>query len=164
MTRFDRGPVFSSRQVVLGGVIAALYAALTLLLAPISFGAVQFRVAEALTLLPVVSIAAVPGLFIGCLASNLLFGAPWQDVVFGSLATLLAAMLTRVFRKNLWLAAFMPVFFNGMIVGGTLSILYHLPFPLTVATVALGEAAVCYMLGIPLVKFAGKRFGETMGH
>lgn len=164
MINMSNRPASPVRDIVLGGVIAALYAALTLLLAPISFGAVQFRVAEALTLLPVVSPAAVPGLFIGCLASNLLFGAPWQDVVFGSLATLSAAVLTRFLRRNLWLAAFMPVLLNGLIVGGTLSILYNLPMAVTIATVALGEAAVCYMLGIPLVRFASKLLGEPLEH
>ena len=148
----------SINDIAQGGAIAALYAALTLLLAPISFSALQFRVSEALTLLPMVSSASVPGLFVGCLISNLLYGAPWQDVVFGSLATLGAAYCTRLFRKHWWLAAFMPVLFNGLVVGGTLSALYGLPFPITAATVALGEAAVCYMLGVPLINLLKKRF------
>lgn len=143
--------------LALSGLIAALYAALTLLLAPISFSAVQFRVAEALTLLPILSPAAVPGLGLGCLASNLLAGAPWQDVVFGSLATLLAAIATRQLRRLPWLAAFMPVLFNGLIVGATLSWLYPpLPFWATAGSVALGEAAVVYMLGLPLTELLKK--------
>ena len=153
---------FTVRDLVLSGIIAALYAALTLLLAPISFGAVQFRAADALTLLPMVSFASVPGLFLGCLLGNLLGGAPWQDILFGSLATLLAAILTRFFRKHWWLAAFMPVLLNGLIVGATLSVVLNLPFWLTVGTVALGEAAVCYMLGVPLINLLKKRFPDRL--
>lgn len=153
---------FSVQNLVLSGIIAALYAALTLALAPISFGAMQFRVAEALTLLPMVSIASVPGLFLGCLLGNLLGGAPWQDILFGSLATLLAAITTRILRKYWWLAALMPVLFNGLIVGATLSVVLNLPFWLTVGTVALGEAAVCYMLGVPLINLLKKRFPDRL--
>ncbi len=145
------------KNVCLGGVVAALYAALTWLLAPVSFGQIQFRVAEALTLLPVVSSAAVPGLFVGCLLANLLCGAPLYDVIAGSLATLLAALLTRRLRACVWLAALAPVVCNGVIVGLTLAYLYSLPPALTMATVALGELGACYLLGVPLMRFAGKR-------
>ena len=75
--------------VVYGALIAALYTALTAALAPISFGAVQFRVSEALCVLPYFTPAAVPGVFAGCLLSNLLCGAAVPDVIFGSLATLI---------------------------------------------------------------------------
>ena len=147
--------------LALSGIVAALYAALTFVFAPISFSAVQFRVSEALTLLPMVSAAAVPGLGLGCLVSNLLLGAPWQDVVFGSLATLLAALMTRQLRRLPWLAAFMPVLFNGLIVGATISYLYPpAPFLLTAGTVALGEAAVVYMLGLPLTELIKKSLSK----
>lgn len=140
------------KDLAMGGVIAALYAALTLIFAPISFGEIQFRVSEALTLLPILTPAAVPGLFVGCLISNLLAsGAGWMDVVFGSLATLLAAVMTRLLRRYSWLAALMPVVFNGVIIGAVLSRAFSLPFLATACTVALGEAAVCYMLGLPLI-------------
>ncbi len=152
----------NARSIAAGGLVAALYTAFTALFAPISFSAVQFRVSEALTLLPLLSPAAVPGLFVGCLISNLILGAPWQDVIFGSLATLLAAVGTRLLRRFPWLAALMPVVMNGLIVGGMLTWVYQLPFAATAATVALGEAAVCYMLGLPLVGLLRKRFGETL--
>lgn len=153
----------TTKQLTFGALTAALYVALTGLFAPISFGALQFRVSEALTLLPVLSGASVPGLFVGCLMSNLLFGAPWQDVVFGSLATLLAAICTRKLRHDLWLAALMPVLFNGVIVGLTLSEMLGLPLWATMGTVALGEAGVCYVLGIPLVRLLQNRVGEGLG-
>lgn len=84
------------REVALAGIIAALYAVVTVALAPISFGVYQVRVAEALTILPFLSRAAVPGLFIGCLVANVYGGLGWQDIVFGSLLTLVAAALTRL--------------------------------------------------------------------
>lgn len=146
------------KSLAQGGIIAALYAALTLLFAPISFGDIQFRVAEALTLLPILTPSAVPGLFVGCLIANLLAsGVGWMDVVFGSLATLLAAVLTRQLRRFNWLAALMPVLANGLIVGGVLSHVLSLPFLPTACTVALGEAAVCYMLGLPLINLLRTR-------
>ena len=77
--------------VAYGAVIAAIYTVLTLVFAPISFGPVQFRIAEALCILPFFTPAAVPGVFIGCLLSNLLCGAAPLDIVFGSLATLIGA-------------------------------------------------------------------------
>lgn len=147
------------QKLCLGGIIAAFYAAMTLLLAPISFGAggtIDFRVAEALTLLPVLTDAAVPGLAVGCFAANLLCGAPWQDVVFGTLATLLSAVFTRKFRSKLWLAAFMPVLFNTVIVGVMLSAVYALPLWMMLLSVGVGETAVCYALGIPLIKILNR--------
>ena len=76
-----------------GAAIAALYVVLTLIFAPISFGPVQLRIAEMLTILPLFTSAAVPGLFIGCLLANLLGGAVIWDVIFGSIATLIGAWL-----------------------------------------------------------------------
>ena len=80
------------------GVIAAIYVALTFVFAPISFGEVQVRVAEALTILPVFTPAAVPGLYVGCLLGNTLAGAALPDIIFGSLATLIGAVGTRLLR------------------------------------------------------------------
>ena len=141
---------------------AALYAALTMALHPISYGPVQFRAAEALTLLPVICAEAVPGLFIGCLLANLLGGAVWYDVVFGSIATLLAAYAARRLRKMPALAAAMPVLSNGLIVGTVVYLAYiHLPGSAiepvallgAMGSVALGELVICYALGLPLLGF-----------
>ena len=86
----------NTKNLCLSALIAALYAALTLAFQPISYGAVQFRISEALTLLPVLFPQAVPGLTLGCLISNLFnpMGATVYDVVFGTLATLIAAVIT----------------------------------------------------------------------
>lgn len=146
---------WTAKELCIGAAVGGLYAALTLLLIPISFGAggaFQLRISEALTLLPCLFPAAVPGLFIGCLLANLLAGAPLYDVIFGSLATLIAALLTRKYRHNLWLAAAMPVLVNTIMVGSMLSFVYQLPYFYALLTVLPGEAAACFLLGIPLVK------------
>ena len=138
------------RFILRAAVIAALYAALTLLLAPISYGPLQLRVSEALTLLPILTPAAIPGLFVGCLAANLLGGATALDVVFGSLATLAAAILTRRFRERPLVAALPPVAGNAVVVGAVLTYAYNLPFWLTVLEVGAGQLGACYALGLPL--------------
>ena len=137
--------------IVRSAVIAALYAERTLALYPISFGAVQFRVSEALTLLPIVMPEAIPGLFVGCLVSNLIGSAtPW-DIIFGSLATLIAAILTYATRRNKILAAFWPVLCNTVIVGLVLALTLDLPVFLTMGEVGLGELAVVYTVGMAML-------------
>ena len=144
------------------GVIAALYTVLTLVLAPLSVGNIQFRASEALTLLPVFAPAAIPGLTIGCILSNAVGVATgsniagWIDVIFGSAATLMAALLSRWLRRMQWkgipvLAIWPPVILNALIVGGELAVVYELPFWLCALEVGAGELGVCVFLGIPLV-------------
>lgn len=139
-------PGFLARSAL----IAALYALLVLAFAPLSFGPVQFRVAEALTLLPWLFPEAIPGLFVGCLVSNLFGGLGIVDMVFGSLATLVAAWLTRRMPNVFW-AAVPPVLINAVVVGTYLSFLLNVPMAATILYVGLGEAGVCFLLGIPLV-------------
>ncbi|MDR1943358.1 MAG: QueT transporter family protein [Synergistaceae bacterium] len=142
-------------MITRGAVIASLYVALTLIFQPISFGVVQFRVAEALTLLPVLWLEAVPGLFVGCLIANIFGGLGLWDIFLGSAATLTAAVLTR-FAPTLPLAAASPVVVNGLVVGWYLSFITDTPFIITAAYVAAGEAAACFALGIPLIKLLKK--------
>ena len=132
-----------------GAVIAALYVVLTLIFAPISFGAVQVRIAEVLTILPMFTSAAVPGLFLGCILANLLGGAVVLDVVFGSLATLIGAVGGWLLRKNRWLVPLPAVIANSLIVPFVLKYGYGLvlPIPLMVLYVAIGEILGCYVLG-----------------
>ncbi len=153
---------FHVRSLCLSAMVAALYTALTLVFQPIGFQQVQFRISEALTLLPVLFAESVPGLAAGCLISNLLAGANPYDVVFGTLATLLAALLSRKLRKNVWLAALPPVLCNGLIIGAVLTWAYGIDlFWLNVLTVSLGQAAVCYGLGVPLVRAMNRlHFGD----
>ena len=142
---------FTVKNLCLSGIIAALYAGLTILLQAISFGPVQIRVAEAMTLLPLLTPAAVPGLAIGCFAANLICST-WQDWVFGTLATLIAAVMTRKLRDNLYLAAAMPVVSNALIIGPMLYWMFGGSWALNILSVGFGEAVACYALGIPLVK------------
>ncbi len=143
---------FTVKNLCLSGIIAALYAGLTVLLQAISFNAVQVRVSEAMTLLPVLMPAAIPGLTIGCFLANLISPVGWMDLVFGTLATLIAAVLTRRLRKNLYLAALMPVISNAVIVGVMLHVAFGEPLWMSMLTVGAGEALACFVLGIPLVK------------
>lgn len=129
----------STRSICLSAVIAALYAATTLLLPAISYGELQCRISEALTLLPILMPQAIPGLFVGCIIANLLSPVGIVDILFGSLATLIAAVGTYHFRQNRLLAAACPVLANGVIVGWMLSYFYGLPLWLTMLQVALGE-------------------------
>ncbi len=100
-----------------GAIIAALYVALTFVFAPISFREIQVRIAEALTILPVFTPAAIPGLFLGCLLGNIMGGAMLPDVIFGSLATLIGAFFTWKLRKfSPWLAPLPPILSNTLII------------------------------------------------
>ena len=135
--------LLTTRSLCMSAIVAALYAALTLLLAPISYGNLQCRVSEAMTLLPLVMPASIPGLFVGCLLANIYTGSV-LDIIFGSLATLLAAIGTYALRgmrvKGFPLVSVLcPVVSNGIIVGLVLSVSYSLPLLLTMAEVALGE-------------------------
>ena len=150
---------FHVKSLARAGMIAAIYAALTLIFAPISFNAVQLRISEAMTVLPILLPEAVPGLAVGCLVANILGGAALPDVIGGTLATLIAAILTRTLRKKPVLAMASPVVINGLIVGPLVYFCYEYQsvFSLgalgfTVFTVALGEAVVVAVLGTLLIK------------
>lgn len=150
-------------NLVFGAMIAAIYAAATYLSSVfgIAYGPVQFRFSEALTVLSVFTPAAIPGLTIGCIIGNLASPFGIWDIIFGSLATLLAAVTARALRnvkiKDLPLPSIiMPVVFNAIIVGA--EIVFLLPggeagfsaFVIAALEVAAGELAVCLVGGIPL--------------
>ena len=138
-----------TRRLTQSAAIAALYVALTLIFEPISFGAIQIRIAEMLAVLPMFTPSAVPGLFIGCLLANLLGGAIVWDVVFGSLATLIGAALGYVLRANRWLVPIPAVVSNTVIVPLVLRYGYGIEMPLGLLAlyIALGEIVGCYGLG-----------------
>ena len=148
-----------------GALIAALYTALTLLSAVfgLSGGAVQLRLGEALTVLPVFTPAAVPGLFLGCLLANSLTGCALWDVVAGSLATLLGAVGTCLLRRHGRAALLPPIFANTVIVPIILIAVYHAEqaLPLLLLTVGLGELLSCGALG-SLLGAALRRCGDTI--
>ena len=141
-------------------VVGALYAAVTLLTAPISFGTIQCRVSEALCLLPWLFPETGCGLFAGCLIANVIGNGSPLDIVFGSMATLLAALMTGHIRPKA-LAALPPVVVNGVMVGAALSYAaapdaFWVSFPLIALEVAAGEAIAVYALGLPLLSLLGR--------
>lgn len=151
-----------AKKLVTNALIAALYAGCTLALAPISYGVMQFRVSEALTLLPFIRKDTIWGITIGCLLANLLnpMGVNPLDVVFGTIATLLAALVTARYKK-VWLAAIPPVVSNGIIIGAMLAFTltpdaFMASFAAFGLQIALEEAVVCFLLGIPLVSLVRK--------
>ena len=156
------------RSLVRAGIIAAIYALLTIALAPISSGLIQCRVSEAMSILPYFTFSAVPGLFIGCLLANLLTGAPIYDVLFGSLATLIAAYITYFMRKHApkYLAPLPSVVVNALVVGALLVYVYNVGVSYWVAAgyVAIGQAIACFVIGLPLLslleKFGNKLFDD----
>ncbi len=134
-------------------MIAAVYVVLTYVFAPFSFGEIQVRIAEALTILPLFTPAAVPGLFIGCLTGNILGGAILPDIIFGSTATLLGALFTyHLFRDRPLLAPLPPIIANTLIVPFVLRFGYGiaLPIPFMMLTVGIGEVLSCGVLGLAL--------------
>lgn len=146
------------RYLVEAAIIAAMYAALTILI-PGGSGQIQVRVSEALTVLPFFTPAAIPGLFVGCLIANFFVGAGIYDLIFGSLATLLAAYLTHKMPLK-YLAPLPPVIINAVVVAFILKLTANLPILVTMGFVALGELIACYALGYPLLLFIEKRGGK----
>lgn len=150
------------RVVIKIGLIAAVYAGLTIALAPLSYNFVQLRVSESLTILPFIMPESVLGLFIGCIIANIYGGLGIYDIVFGSLATLIAAYLTRKMPSK-WLAPLPPVVINAVVIGLMWSYFSDLPFYLTAGYVALGQIGACYFLGLPLLFFLEKtKFKEFL--
>lgn len=171
------------KKLVIAAAIAAVYAVLTMVLAPISYGSIQCRVSEALCVLPFFFPASAWGLFVGCAIANVISAAGILDIIFGSLATLLACLCTAALgkryrsRKNLpeweregrleqipsWpgciLACAMPVIFNGPIIGAVLAKMYPLDegfllsFILFGTQVAIGEAVAMFVIGLPLMRY-----------
>ena len=151
-------------RIAAAAIVAAAYAALTCLLAPISYGPVQFRVSEALTVLPFFMPCTVWGLWIGCILANLYTGTV-ADILFGSLATLLAALCTAWFGKrgntvkNRILGCLMPVLFNAFIVGAVLTWAYQFQefadpiksYGFNALTVGIGELGVLFLIGYTLL-------------
>ena len=148
-------------------LIAALYVVLTLVSA--AFGrdskAIQFRLSEVLTVLPALTPAAIPGLFIGCLLSNFICGAMLPDMIFGSLATLIGAVGTYFIGKRVkWLSALPPIAANTVIVPLVLKYAYHLDgtVPFFALTVFIGEFVCCGILGTVLLYAIPKRLAAQM--
>lgn len=147
--------------IVHAAVIAALYVVLTFVANAMGLAnyAIQLRFSEALTILPFFTPAAIPGLFLGCLLSNLLTGCMLLDVIFGSLATLLGALGTYYLRRSAkWLAPLPPIAANTLIVPFILAYVYQIPgsVPYFMLTVGIGEVLSCGVLGLILLNVLGR--------
>jgi len=142
------------QKICRAAVIGGLYAAVTLLLAPISYGNIQCRVSEALCILPWFFPETTWGLFIGCLLANLLGGNGPLDIIFGSLATLFACLITaRIRQRGIMLLP--TVIVNGVMVGALLAYVitpeaFWSTFPIFGLEVAAGELVAMLVLGLPL--------------
>ena len=152
------GSRFTPRQLATAGIIAAVYAVLTLALPIPQYGPIQFRVAEAMTVLPFLFPEAIPGLTVGCFLANLL-GSPMPvDWVVGTAATLIAAVWTSRLRHRA-LAPLPPVVCNMVLVGAEMALFYPAEgmgfwaaYGFNALTVGIGEAAACFILGSLLLR------------
>jgi uncharacterized membrane protein len=131
-------------------MIAAIYVVLNILFAPISYGPIQVRIAEALVVLPFIDPSAIIGLFLGCILANVYGPLGMIDIIGGSLCTLVAAYLTYKV-KNPKLAPLPPVLINAFGVSIYLHLLFDLPYWITVLYIGIGEIIACYVLGYPLL-------------
>jgi len=156
---------FTTRQLTLAAVVAALYAALTMALPALSYGPVQIRFSEALTVLPFLFPATAPGLFVGCLIANLLSPYGLIDIVLGSAASLIAAVWTARMKRRA-LAALPPVLVNALIIGAMLAWYeagfgpgFPALFAFNAVSIAAAQFFACYLLGgvllitLPKIKF-----------
>lgn len=153
------------QRLVKTGLIAALYAVITLILAPISYGAIQFRVSEIMVLLAFFDPLYIVGLTIGCFIANILGPNGVLDVIFGTLATFIsvyAISITEKIVKNkkvsLLTASLWPTIFNGLIIGGMLSYIYQLPLILSIGEVAVGEFVVVTIVGVPAINLIQNKY------
>lgn len=159
-----------TKLVARAGVIAALYFVLTMAVLPVASGAIQFRVSEALTLLPLVFPEAIPALFAGCILANLVSGCVVYDVIFGSVVTLLAACLTyaagRVFKKT-WLkiavGGIFPVLLNAFLLPLIWLFCYEsleYAYMIQVLFLIAGQGVSVYLLGtflmLPVIRMREK--------
>ncbi|MDD6799075.1 MAG: QueT transporter family protein [Firmicutes bacterium] len=151
-------------KITRASIIAALYAALTIAAAPISFGQVQFRISEALCVLPVFFPEAAAGLFVGCIVANLVSpNILILDIVFGSLATLASALLTGKIGYKKLLAPLPPVLINAVVISAVVTFSAagasagaFSAYIYNMLTIGAGQFVVCYGAGIPLMMLLNK--------
>ena len=155
-------------RLVKTAIVAALYAAITFVLAPISYGPIQFRISEIMVLLAFFDPFYIAGLTVGCFIANMLGPNGIMDIIFGTLATFIsvyAISITGKFVKNnktsLIIASFWPTIFNGLIIGWMLNYVYQLPLLLSIGEVVIGEFVVVTVVGVPVIKLLQNRFNKV---
>lgn len=143
------------KKLVRAGLIAAIYVVLCVAFQPLSYGVIQVRFAEALTVLPILYPEAIPGIFVGVLIANIFGGLGMADILGGSFTSLVAAYFTYQFRGTI-LAYLSPVVFNAVLISLYLHLLFNWPYWATALSIALSEALVVFTLGYLLVKVLQK--------
>ena len=159
-TIYEGGDFLTTNRIVKTAIVASIYAALTVGLNPISYGAVQFRLSEVLVLLAFVNADYIVGLTIGCLIANLLGPYGLADIICGTFATFVSAYLIYVTPKfikskyAIWVASLWPVLINALIIGLMLNVF----FILSMLQVGIGEFGVVTIIGVPLFKIISSKY------
>ena len=148
-----------TKFIVKAGIIAAIYAVVTLVFSGLSYGPVQYRISEAMTILPMFIPEAIPGLAIGCFFANIAGGYGFADVVFGSLVTLGAAYLTSKV-KNKYLAILPPILMNAIFISIWVSKSNNIPYWMSVGSIGFGEFITAGILGVLLASYFEKRYNK----
>lgn len=155
-------------RLVRTAIVAALYAVITLALAPISYGPIQFRISEIMVLLAFFDPFYIVGLTIGCFIANMLGPNGVMDIIIGTLATFISVYTVSITGKlvknnktSLIIASFWPTIFNGLIIGWMLNYVYQLPLLLSIGEVAIGEFIVVTVVGVPVIKLIQNRFDKV---
>lgn len=143
---------FSIQKLVTLAAVAAVYVAMTLVIAPLAYGPIQFRFSEILVLLCFYNKDYCYSMVAGCAIANLFSPMAAMDVPFGTAATLISVLCMVFFAKKLWVASLFPVIINGIVVGIELYVALNEPLLFSMATVALGELVVVTVLGVPFFK------------
>lgn len=155
----------TTRRLVRTALIAAIYAALTLMLAPISYGNIQFRISEIMVLLAFVDPFYIGGLTLGCFISNILGPNGLPDIILGTFATFIsvtAISFTAKYVKNdkkaLFVSSLWPTIFNALIIGWMLNYLFEVPLLLSMGQIAVGEFVVVTLVGLPIFKLVQNKY------
>lgn len=152
-----------TKKLVYTAIIAGIYAVLTIFMAPISYGAIQFRLPEMLTLLAFVNPQFAPGLVLGCFIANLFSPFGFIDVIVGTSATAIAVYSMR-YTKNIWMASLTPTIANGVIVGLMIALTANLPIFETMLFVGIGEFVVVTIIGVPIIKLIMSKIGNKLSN
>lgn len=160
-----------TKRIVTSAIIAALYAAITFAVAPISSGLVQFRVSEIMVLLAFFDPIYIVGLTLGCFLANILVGLGAMDIIFGTLATFISVVaisytgkVVKDLKKGLIISSLWPVLFNGLIIGWMLVSIFEVPVPMWLAMlqVGFGEMLAVTIVGVPVVLYAYKKYAKKL--
>ena len=159
----------NSKKIAAVGLVAAVYAVVTLALAFISYGPIQFRVSEILMFLPLLGKEYIVALTLGCFLANVIgpYGVP--DIVFGTLATLISAILVYTTPKllkdsklTLFIASLWPTIVNAIIIGWMLYKFFGVPFTLGALQVGFGQFVVITLVGLPVFKMVNNKYGNKL--